>query len=68
MSFLNNIRRVNKQIPLSKKVFSSITILLLGIVLGIVSKFLDTTPSNELPFIIESLDFGIFLDALQFGY
>lgn len=64
MSFLNNIRRVNKQIPLSKKVFSSITILLLGIVLGIVSKFLDTTPSNELPFIIESLDFGIFFGRL----
>ena len=64
MSFLNNIRRVNKQIPLSKKVFSSITILLLGIVLGIVSKFLDTTPSNELPFIIESLDFGNFFGRL----
>ena len=58
--FLNNIRRVNKQIPLSKKVFYSIAILLLGIVLGIVSKFLDTTPSNELPFIIESLDFRNF--------
>ena len=64
MSFLNNIRRVNKQIPLSKKVFSSITILLLGIVLGIVSKFLDTAPSNELPFIIESLDFGNFFGRL----
>ena len=59
--FLNNIRFVNKQIPLSKKVFYSIAILLLGIVLGIVSKFLDTTPSNELPFIIESLDFRNFL-------
>ena len=58
--FLNNIRRVNKQIPLSKKVFYSIAIFLLGIVLGIVSKFLDTTPSNELPFIIESLDFRNF--------
>ena len=32
--FLNNIRRVNKQIPLSKKVFYSIAIFLLGIVLG----------------------------------
>ena len=58
--FLNNIRCVNKQIPLSKKIFYSIAILLLGIVLGIVSKFLDTTPSNELPCIIESLDFRNF--------
>lgn len=64
MSFLNNIRRVNKQIALSKKVFYSMAILLLGIVLGIVSKFLDTTPSNELPFIIESLDFGNFFGRL----
>ena len=62
--FLNNIRRVNKQIPLSKKVFCSIAILLLGIVLGIISKFLDTTPSNELPFIIESLDFRNFFGRL----
>ena len=64
MSFLNNIRRVNKQIPLSKKVFYSIAILLLGIVLGIVSKFLDTTPSNELPFIFERLDFRNFFGRL----
>ena len=62
--FLNNIRRVNKQIPLSKKVFCSIAILLLGIVLGIISKFLDTTASNELPFIIESLDFRNFFGRL----
>lgn len=32
-----------------------------GIVLGTVSKFLDTTPSNELPFIIERLDVRNFL-------
>ena len=64
MSFLNNIRRVNKQIPLSKKVSYSIVILLLGIVLGVVSKFLDTTPPNELPFIIESLDFRNFFGRL----
>lgn len=64
MSFLNHIRRANKQIPFSKKILYSIVILLLGIVLGVVSKFLNTTPSNELPFIIESLDFTNFFGRL----
>ena len=61
---LDNIRCVSKQIPLSEKVLCSIAILILGIVLGISSKFLDTTASNELPFIIESLDFRNFFGRL----
>ncbi len=64
MSYLDNIRCVSKQIPLSEKVLCSIAILILGIVLGISSKFLDTTASNELPFIIESLDFRNFFGRL----
>lgn len=46
---------------MSKKILHSIAVLLFGIVLGTVSKFLDTTPSNELPFIIERLDVRNFL-------
>lgn len=64
MLFLNSIRCENKQIPMSKKVFYTIAILVLGIILGVISKFLDTTPSNELPFIIESLDIRNFLGRL----
>ena len=45
----------------SKKILHSIVVLFFGIVLGTVSKFLDTTPSNELPFIIERLDVRNFL-------
>lgn len=47
--------------PMSKKILHSIAVLFFGIVLGTVSKFLDTTPSNELPFIIERLDVRNFL-------
>lgn len=61
MNFLNRIRCANKQMPMSKKILHSIAVLLFGIVLGTVSKFLDTTPSNELPFIIERLDVRNFL-------
>lgn len=61
MNFLNRIRCANKQMPMSKKILHSIVVLFFGIVLGTVSKFLDTTPSNELPFIIERLDVRNFL-------
>ncbi len=61
MNFLNRIRCANKQMPMSKKILHSIAVLFFGIVLGTVSKFLDTTPSNELPFIIERLDVRNFL-------
>ena len=61
MNFLNRIRCANKQMPISKKILHSIAVLFFGIVLGTVSKFLDTTPSNELPFIIERLDVRNFL-------
>lgn len=46
---------------MSKNILHSIAVLFFGIVLGTVSKFLDTTPSNELPFIIERLDVRNFL-------
>ena len=46
---------------MSKKILHSIVVLFFEIVLGTVSKFLDTTPSNELPFIIERLDVRNFL-------
>ena len=61
MNFLNRIRCANKQMPMSKKILHSIAVLFFGIVLGTVSKVLDTTPSNELPFIIERLDVRNFL-------
>ncbi len=61
MNLLNRIRCADRQIPMSKKIFHTIAVLLLGIVLGVVSKFLDTTSSNELPFIIERLDVRNFL-------
>lgn len=61
MNFFNRIRCANKQMPMSKKILHSIAVLFFGIVLGTVSKFLDTTPSNELPFIIERLDVRNFL-------
>ena len=64
MSFLNNIRCAEKQISVNKQIMNTIAVLILGIVLGVLSKFLDTVPSNKLPFFIESLDFRNFFGRL----
>lgn len=61
--FLNNIREAEK-ISLSKKVLYTTFIFLIGIILGILSKILDTTASNELPYFLEILDLRNFLSRL----
>lgn len=61
MSFLDCIRRVDKQISTSKKITNTFAILIFGIALGVASKFFDTTASNELPFIVQYLDIRNFL-------
>lgn len=52
-NFLNAIRSAEDPIPLNKKIINTVRILFIGIVLGTFSKFLDTIPTNELPFIFE---------------
>ena len=66
--FFNDIRQVEKELSVSRKITNTILILFFGIVLGAFSKFLDTIPSNDLPLIFEYLDvtnffgrFGIWL-------
>ena len=54
--FLNNIRSAENPIPLNKQIINTICILFIGIILGTFSKFLDTMPTNELPFIFGFLD------------
>lgn len=60
-NFLNNIRSTNNPIPFNKQIIDTVCILFAGIVLGTFSKFLDTMPTNELPFIFEFLDIRNFL-------
>lgn len=55
------IRDKEKPISVSRQVIDTIAVLLLGIALGILSKFLDTTASNKLPFLFSYLDIGNFL-------
>ena len=50
-----------RTIALSEQIIRTIVILLLGIALGALSKFLDSTASNVLPPILEYLDVRNFL-------
>ncbi len=59
--FLNRIRSVEKSVSFPQKIINTVGILLLGIFLGAFSKFLDTTPANKLPFLLEYLDVRNFL-------
>ena len=61
MSNLSQIRSKEEPKAFRRRFVDSILILLLGIGLGIFSKFLDCTPSNELPAILEKLDARNFL-------
>ena len=59
--FLNKIRSIENEIPITRKIINTILILCFGIVLVTFAKFLDTTASNTLPFIFEYLDISNFL-------
>lgn len=59
--FLNDIRSAENPIPLNKQIINTVCILFIGIILGTFSKFLDTMPTNEMPFIFEFLDMRNFL-------
>lgn len=59
--FLNGIRCSNKKISVNRQVAYTAGIMLLGIMLGFISKHLDCTASNTLPFIMQYLDVTNFL-------
>lgn len=63
MNCLNKIRKP-EYIADSKKIQYSLFIFLFGIVLGIISKALDETASNQLPSFIESLDLCNFFSRI----
>ncbi|MBA9029167.1 MULTISPECIES: hypothetical protein [Bacillaceae] len=63
IDFLNEIRRPIK-ISLSRKFLYSTLIFIAGVILGVISKVLDTTPSNYLPYFLEMLDLRNFFSRM----
>lgn len=65
--FLNEIRRPIK-ISQSRQLLYSVLIFIAGVVLGLVSKVLDETASNLLPYFLEVLDLRNFFRVWEFGF
>lgn len=53
---LDAIRKADKRLPLGLKIAISIALLLLGVGLGVLQKYLDSTAVNELPAFLQTLD------------
>ncbi len=59
--FFSRVRSVNGRITVKRQILNTCCMCVLGIVLGIFSKYLDGVPSNMLPAPIAYLDFRNFL-------
>ena len=64
MEILDNIRRPEKSSSLKQQIIYSLIFLAFGAVLGLISKVLDTTGVNELPYILQRIDIVNFLGRL----
>jgi len=62
-ALLDDIRRPEK-VPMAKGMFMSALLFATGVILGIVSKVLDSIPSNQLPYLLEVLDLRNFFSRL----
>lgn len=64
---LENIRKP-VHISLKRLFLNTFFVLLFGIGMGVLSKFLDCIPSNELPHFIEHIDLGNFFGRMSVWY
>lgn len=64
---LENIRKP-VHISLKRQFLNTFFVLLFGIGMGVLSKFLDCIPSNELPYFIEHIDLGNFFGRMSVWY
>lgn len=53
--------REERHLPVGRQVCDTLLLLLFGVASGVFSKFLDMTPANDLPRVLEVLDIGIVL-------
>lgn len=65
---LNSIRQPLYNISFKRKIINTLLIVFFGMIMGIVSKFLDCTPSNHLPVFLEKLDISNFLGRIAIWY
>ena len=63
-TFLESVRKPQRNIPLSWLISTTVGIILFGFLLGVLQKWLDSTASNHLPEIVQRLDFRNYFGRL----
>ncbi|MFQ6808630.1 MAG: hypothetical protein ACLRTF_06185 [Blautia sp.] len=63
-SFLEKIRKPRTDIPLNKQIAETIGIILFGLVLGVLQKWIDGAAANALPVVMQQLDIGNYFGRL----
>ena len=62
--FLEKIRKPKTGIPLKRKLAATVGIILLGVALGVLQKWLDATAANTLPLLLQRMDIGNYFGRL----
>jgi len=62
--FLEKIRKPKTGIPLKRQLAATVGIILLGVTLGVLQKWLDATAANTLPLLLQRLDIGNYFGRL----
>ena len=63
-TFFESVRKPQRNIPLSGLISTTVGIILLGFLLGVLQKWLDSTASNHLPEVLQQLDFRNYFGRL----
>ena len=66
--FLEKIRKPKTGIPLKRQLAATVGIILLGVTLGVLQKWLDATAANTLPLLLQRLDIGNYFGRLAIWF
>ena len=66
--FLEKIRKPKTGIPLKRQLAASVGIILLGVTLGVLQKWLDATAANTLPLLLQRMDIGNYFGRLAIWF
>ena len=66
--FLEKIRKPKTGIPLKRQLAATVGIILLGVALGVLQKWLDATAANTLPLLLQRMDIGNYFGRLAIWF
>ena len=66
--FLEKIRKPKTGIPVKRQLAATVGIILLGVALGVLQKWLDATAANTLPLLLQRMDIGNYFGRLAIWF